>query len=79
VKEAVNSNDPFSMPEAESIGDTLGVEASCRLHWPEYLIEAGEMSLCMFCACSFESRKAVLRTMKVAHAERIQLMSVYSD
>ncbi|MGB6333645.1 MAG: aquaporin family protein, partial [Candidatus Sulfotelmatobacter sp.] len=31
----------------------VGVAASLRLHWPEYLMEAGEMSLYMFCTCSF--------------------------
>lgn len=33
--------------------DTLGKLISLRLHWPEYLMEAGEMSLCMFLTCSF--------------------------
>ena len=27
--------------------------ASLSLHWPEYLMEAGEISLYMFCSCSF--------------------------
>jgi aquaporin Z len=31
----------------------LGVAASLRLHWSEYLMEAGEMSLFIFCICSF--------------------------
>lgn len=40
-------------PETTSASDPLGVAASLRLHWPEYLMEAGEMSLFMFCTCSF--------------------------
>src|SRR4029077_5399032 len=51
--EAANNTDPLSTPEAASVSDTLGVAASLRLHWPEYLMEAGEMSLYMFCICSF--------------------------
>jgi aquaporin Z len=50
VKDAVNNTGPFSTPRA---GDTLGLAASLRLHWPEYLMEAGEISLFMFCTCSF--------------------------
>jgi aquaporin Z len=53
VKEAANDTGPLSTPEAASVSDTLGVAASLRLHWPEYLMEAGEMSLYMFCTCSF--------------------------
>ncbi len=52
VKEAINTR-PLSMPPAVSVTDTLGVAASLRLHWPEYLMEAGEMSVYMFCTCSF--------------------------
>jgi aquaporin Z len=53
VKEAVNNTGPLGTPRAVSVRDTLGVAASLRLHWPEYLMEAGEMSLFMFCTCSF--------------------------
>jgi len=53
VKEAANNTGPLSTPEVASVSDTLGVAASLRLHWPEYLMEAGEMSLFMFCTCSF--------------------------
>jgi major intrinsic protein len=53
VKQAVNNTGPLSTPKAASVSDTLGVAASLRLHWPEYLMEAGEMSLFMFCTCSF--------------------------
>jgi aquaporin Z len=53
VKEEVNNIGLLSTPEATSVSDTLGVAASLRLHWPEYLMEAGEMSLYMFCTCSF--------------------------
>jgi aquaporin Z len=53
VKEAANNTGPLSTTEAASVSDTLGVAASLRLHWPEYLMEAGEMSLYMFCTCSF--------------------------
>ena len=53
MKDAVNNTGPLKTPEAESVRDTLGVAASLRLHWPEYLMEAGEMSLYMFCTCSF--------------------------
>ncbi len=53
MKEKVNNTGPLSTPEAACVSDTLGVAASLRLHWPEYLMEAGEMSLYMFCTCSF--------------------------
>ena len=53
MKEAVCNTGPVSTPVAASVSDTLGVAASLRLHWPEYLMEAGEMSLFMFCICSF--------------------------
>ena len=53
VKEAANNTRPLGTPRAVSVRDTLGVAASLRLHWPEYLMEAGEMSLFMFCTCSF--------------------------
>ena len=45
MKDSVNNIGPHGTPEAESVSDTLGVAASVRLHWPEYLMEAGEMSL----------------------------------
>jgi aquaporin Z len=32
---------------------TLGLAGSLRLHWPEYLMEAGEMGLYLFFTCSF--------------------------
>jgi aquaporin Z len=53
VKEAANHTDQLSTPEAASLSDTLGVAASLRRHWPEYLMEAGEMCLYMFCICAF--------------------------
>ena len=53
MKEAVNNAGPLGTPRAVSVKDTLGVAASLRLHWPEYLMESGEMSLFMFCTCSF--------------------------
>jgi hypothetical protein len=53
VKEAVNNTHPLGNPRAVSVKDTLGVAASLRLHWTEYLMEAGEISLFMFCVCSF--------------------------
>jgi hypothetical protein len=31
---------------------TLSAAASLRLHWPEYLMEAGESSLYIFSACA---------------------------
>ncbi|MGC1544491.1 MAG: aquaporin [Candidatus Acidiferrales bacterium] len=56
MKEAVNNTGPLGTPRAVSVRDTLGVAASLRLHWPEYLMEAGEMSLFMFCTCSFATQ-----------------------
>ena len=52
VKEVVNNTSPLGDPSAISVKDTLSVAASLRLHWPEYLMEAGEMSLFVFCICS---------------------------
>jgi len=53
VMEAANNTGLLNAREAASVSDTLGVSASLRLHWPEYLMEAGEISLFMFCTCSF--------------------------
>ena len=53
MKEAANNIDPLSTPETASASGALGISASLRSHWPEYLMEAGEMSLYMFCTCSF--------------------------
>src|SRR5580698_4593342 len=53
VNEAVYNTRPLGTSRAVSVKDTLGVAASLRLHWPEYLMEAGEMSLFVFCICSF--------------------------
>ncbi len=53
MKEAVNNIGPLSTPQAISVRDALGVAACLRVHWPEYLMEAGEMSLYIFCTCSF--------------------------
>ncbi len=53
MQESANNTGPLSTPGAASVSDTLGVAASLRLHWPEYLMEAGEMSLYMFFTCSF--------------------------
>ena len=50
---AANNAGLLNAREAASGRDTLGVAASLRLHWPEYLMEAGEMSFFMFCTCSF--------------------------
>lgn len=33
--------------------DPLNAIRSLRLHWPEYLMETGEVALYMFCACAF--------------------------
>src|SRR6266852_2410166 len=33
--------------------DALHAIGSLRLHWPEYLMEAGELGLYMFLACAF--------------------------
>jgi aquaporin Z len=38
---------------ADASGATLDVAASLRLHWPEYLMEAGEMSVYLFFTCAF--------------------------
>ena len=35
------------------MGDNLGFVASLRLHWPEYLMEAGELTLYLFFTCLF--------------------------
>ena len=53
MTEAANNTVLLNAREMASASDTLGVSASLRLHWPEYLMEAGEMSLYMFCTCSF--------------------------
>jgi len=41
-------------PEAEDGGgDALNAAGSLRLHWPEYLMEAGECGFYLFSACAF--------------------------
>jgi aquaporin Z len=53
VTETGNATGPLGAPEMGSANDTLGIVPSFRLHWPEYLMEAGQMSLYMFCTCAF--------------------------
>ena len=48
-----NDARPLSTPDAASNSDTLGLVASLHRHWPVCLMEAGQMSLYMFRACSF--------------------------
>jgi len=64
VKEVVNNTGPLSAPRPVSVKGALGVAASLRLHWPEYLMEAGEMGLYLFCICSFATllRHPLLRS-----------------
>jgi aquaporin Z len=50
---AANNPGLFSTLQVVFVRDTLDAAARLRLHWPEYLMEAGEMSLFMFCTCSF--------------------------
>jgi aquaporin Z len=51
LKEAANNTGALSTAKTASVRDTLGVAASLSLHWPEYLMEAGEMSLYLLCTC----------------------------
>lgn len=53
AEQAINNTRSPSTLQVVSVRDALGVAASLRLHWPEYLMEAGEISLFMFCTCSF--------------------------
>jgi aquaporin Z len=41
------------MRNAAQTQKTLGLAASLRLHWPEYLMEAGEMIVYLFFTCVF--------------------------
>jgi len=50
---AANNPGLLSTLQVVFVRDTLDAAASLRLHWPEYLMEAGEMSLFMFSTCSF--------------------------
>jgi aquaporin Z len=50
---AANNPGLLSTLQVVFVRDTLHAAASLRLHWPEYLMEAGEMSLFMFSTCSF--------------------------
>ena len=45
---AANNPGLLSTLQVVFVRDTLDAAASLRLHWPEYLMEAGEMSLFMF-------------------------------
>lgn len=53
MMKAANNPGLLSTLQVVFVRDTLDAAASLRLHWPEYLMEAGEMSLFMFCTCSF--------------------------
>lgn len=53
MMKAANNPGLLSTLQVVFVRDTLDAAASLRLHWPEYLMEAGEMSLFMFSTCSF--------------------------
>jgi aquaporin Z len=44
---------PDASPEPDANNGTLSAADSLRLHWPEYLMEAGESGLYLFSACAF--------------------------
>lgn len=44
---------PAALPKAVCQRNELNAAASLRLHWPEYLMEAGELALYMLCVCAF--------------------------
>ena len=39
--------------QTNSSSRALSALGSVRLHWPEYLMEAGQLGLYLFCACAF--------------------------
>lgn len=53
MKEVASKIGPPRVPKSAYEWDTLRKVAGLRLHWPEYLMEAGEMSLYLFFTCSF--------------------------
>lgn len=50
-----NTREPRRIePKADiANGGALNAADSLRLHWPEYLMEAGESGAYLFCACAF--------------------------
>jgi aquaporin Z len=44
---------PAALLKAVCQRNELNAAASLRLHWPEYLMEAGELALYMLCVCAF--------------------------
>jgi aquaporin Z len=53
MKEVASKMNPPCFPVADREWDKLSKAASLRLHWPEYLMEAGEMSVYLFLTCIF--------------------------
>jgi len=49
----VNGTAVESEREAVHRRDSLNAFSSLRLHWPEYLMEAGELALYLFFTCAF--------------------------
>lgn len=52
-KSAEDGDDAASMHANPSEAEALGIAASLRRHWPEYLMEFGQMSYFLFCTCLF--------------------------
>jgi len=53
MNQAASNTGLLRVRKATHEWDTLDILASLRLHWPEYLMEAGEMSLYLFFTCCF--------------------------
>ena len=53
MSEAATNTGLSRVRKAARVWDNLGMAARLRLHWPEYLMEAGEMSLYLFFTCCF--------------------------
>jgi hypothetical protein len=49
----IRNEGPRRQPRTVDRHDALNALGGLRLHWPEYLMEAGELALYMFFACAF--------------------------
>jgi aquaporin Z len=53
VESGSNGDKGLQQTDTLSRSRALSAPGTLRLHWPEYLMEAGELGLYMFFACAF--------------------------
>jgi len=53
MKQSAGTIASLTAQNPPQMSENLGMAASLRLHWPEYLMEVVEMILYMSCTCAF--------------------------